>query len=109
MGETHTVTDGDGAEAWEWLERIPAKPSITNAIHSMRLQLAAAEARVAALVEALEDFRDRGTRHDTTPTMTGHNDTGWWYDYCRSMDDSVRVRARAALAALARTPEKAGG
>jgi hypothetical protein len=51
--------------------------------------------------EALRDFADHGTRHDTSPTIGGRirepSDVGGWYGYIKSMDDGVRSRARAAL------------
>ncbi len=64
----------------------------------LSLKCAAHKDKADALVVALQDFETFGCRHDTNPTMTGED---WsvleWYDYCRSMDLSVRRRASEAL------------
>lgn len=60
--------------------------------------------QVKVLREALEDFRDCGTRHDINPTgmfkscgcfqsMNGDS----WQGYIKSQDEYVRDRARQAL------------
>ena len=57
----------------------------------------AAEAEVERLREAVQDFADYGTRHDTTPTISAEPDVLWWYGYIQSMDRGVRERGRRAL------------
>jgi hypothetical protein len=59
----------------------------------------AARAEAKALRSSLEDFRDRGCRHDLNPTMVGEWDSSQWHRYIASMDRMVRERAAAALRA----------
>jgi hypothetical protein len=65
----------------------------------MHDEIPAARAEAKALRSSLEDFRDRGCRHDLNPTMVGEWDSSQWHRYIASMDRMVRERAAAALRA----------
>lgn len=69
-------------------------------------RLLAAERETERLREALEDFAQHGTRHDLNPTHVrlGEGPAGGWEQYIARMDDSVRQRAAAALAASREAP-----
>ncbi|MHC8516829.1 hypothetical protein [Sporosarcina sp. ITBMC105] len=58
-------------------------------------------AEVERLQEVLTDLANYGTRHDITPTIGGRIqscvDVSGFYEYMRSMDESVRRRAKEAL------------
>jgi hypothetical protein len=66
----------------------------------------AARAEAAGYRAALEDIANFGCRHDLNPTGyfndCGHFEVwrgaGGWHAYVKSMDESVRERARQALA-----------
>lgn len=58
-------------------------------------------AEIERLRSVIADFADHGTRHDTNPTIGGRikrfDDAAGWVAYIRSMDESVRRRAKEAL------------
>jgi len=65
------------------------------------------ELKLADAVEALEDFKDFGTRHDVNPTgqfmpCGCFNDLngGHWQNYIKSQDEYVRETAKECLARL---------
>jgi len=68
-------------------------------------RLAAAEARCEALTAALREIAEHGCRCDLNPTRMVYagneawaKSDSWWVSYLRGADESVRSRARVALA-----------
>ncbi|MBF6459827.1 hypothetical protein IU433_12345 [Nocardia puris] len=70
-----------------------------------------AKARIAELEAALRDFAEHGTRHDLTPTNISSSPEqrrAQLEGYIRSMDASVRTRARTALTQAGETTAPKG-
>ena len=83
--------------AWPWPVSDRQADWLRETAAELVERVKAAEAEVERLREAVQDFADYGTRHDTTPTISAEPDVLWWYGYIQSMDRGVRERGRRAL------------
>lgn len=94
--------DRDEARAlWETIDRW-----VKSEYQAVWDRAEAAEAERDRLAAALQDLAGTGTKHDCNPTVRIYADNpqwmashSWWSARAQAMDDSVRARARAALAA----------
>jgi len=72
--------------------------NLRSRLADLERQVAAAQAGATRLRECLVDFAENGLRADLSPTHDLDNPEEFWHSYIRRVEESVKLRAKQALA-----------